>query len=302
MKRGEKRKHLADWLRLGLIGWPVAHSHSPQIHLAAMREFQIRGEYQLYPVPPLPEGAASLHEFISALRQGKLHGLNVTIPHKQVVCEIMDVLTETAQEIGAVNTIVYRDGYLIGENTDAPGFLADLGRVFSWEVANGEKRGSHAMVLGAGGAARAVVYALWIAGWSVTVAARRIEQAESLISNFRRSGSGTLSAIHFTSSELSSFKEDLALVVNATPLGMAPDIDRSPWPDQVPLPACAAVYDLVYNPAETRFLRTAREAGLVAANGLGMLVEQAALAFECWTGLSPSRDLLLSQVLKEEVQ
>jgi shikimate dehydrogenase len=303
MKRSEKREANTGWWRLGLIGWPVAHSRSPQIHMAAMAEFKVRGEYQLYPVPPLPQGSPALSDLMVALRRGELQGLNITIPHKQVVCDFMDVLTESAHEIGAVNTIIYRDGSLIGENTDAPGFLADLERVFSWKVAKGEMHGSHALVLGAGGAARAVVFALWNAGWSVTVAARRVEQAESLISYFDRSRSdGSLSAIHFTPSELSSLKDDLALVVNATPLGMAPDLGRSPWPDQIPLPASAAVYDLVYNPTETRLLHTAREAGLEASNGLGMLVEQAALAFECWTGLSPSRDLLLNQLLKEEVQ
>lgn len=305
MKRREGVWERSERLRLGLIGWPVAHSHSPEIHLAAMREFNIQGEYRLYPVPPLPEGEVALDELISEIRQGGLHGLNVTIPHKQAVGSFLDELSEVARKIGAVNTIVSRQGTLIGDNTDASGFLADLQRVFSWDLTMGgdEKWESnpHALVLGAGGAARAVVYALLSSGWSVTVAARRIEQADFLISSFGEQGDGgSLAAINLTPSELSNINAEVALIVNATPVGMSPIRDRSPWPEEIPLPSSSAVYDLVYNPIETRLMRAAREAGLSAANGLGMLVEQAALAFECWTGLAPSRDLLLRQMLGEE--
>ena len=306
MKRLERNETHSEWLRLGLIGWPVSHSHSPEIHQAAMREFNIRGEYKLYPVPPMPEGEAALDQLISEMREGGLHGLNVTIPHKQAVDNILDELTNEAREIGAVNTIVSRQGSLIGENTDASGFLADLERVFPWELTRDFERKlgnhPHALVLGAGGAARAVVYGLFSSGWSVTVAARRIEQAECLISSFHeREGCGSLDTVHLSAPELSNIKIGVALVVNATPLGMSPDMDSSPWPEKLPLPPAAAVYDLVYNPTETRLMCAAREAGLPTANGMGMLVEQAALAFECWTGLSPSRNMLLEQVVKSEV-
>ena len=306
MKSREKIWDKSERLSLGLIGWPVAHSHSPEIHHAAMREFNIRGDYRLYPVKPLPEGQAVLTDLISKIRQGKLHGVNITIPHKQAIGSFLDGLTDTALKIGAVNTIVPRQGSLIGENTDAGGFLADLKRVFSWEnIMDGDEKwvvNPHALVLGAGGAARAVVYALFSAGWSVTVAARRIEQAEILKSSFHGIESrGSLSALKLAASELSSLISEITLVVNATPVGMSPDRDRSPWPDNLPLSTSAAVYDLVYNPVETHFMRTAREAGQMAANGMGMLVEQAALAFECWTGLAPSRELLLRQMLHQEV-
>jgi len=284
------------------MGWPVAHSHSPEIHQAAMREFNIRGEYILYPVPPMPEGEEALNKLISEMRKGGLHGLNVTIPHKQAVGSFLDEFTDAARKIGAINTIIPRQGSLTGDNTDASGFLADLERVFSWELTRDfeENLGvhPHALVLGAGGAARAVVYALYSSGWSITVAARRIKQAESLISDYPREGNvGSLVATQISPSGLSDLNTEVALVVNATPVGMSPALDNSPWPESLPLPPDAAVYDLVYNPIETRLMRTAREAGLLTANGMGMLVEQAALAFECWTGLSPSRDLLLQQVV-----
>ncbi len=306
MKSREKIWDRSERLSLGLIGWPVAHSHSPEIHLAAMREFNLRGDYRLYPVKPLPEGQADLTDLISKIRQGELHGLNITIPHKQVVGSFLDEVTDTALKIGAVNTIVQHQGSLIGENTDASGFLADLQRVFSWEnIMDGDEKwvgNPHALVLGAGGAARAVVYALNSAGWQVTLAARRIKQAESLISSFHGTASSeSLATINLKASELSDLINKITLIVNATPVGMSPDRDRSPWPEGLPLPPSAVVYDLVYNPAETHLMRTAREAGLMAANGMGMLVEQAALAFECWTGLAPSREFLLRKVLNQEV-
>ncbi len=222
---------------------------------------------------------------LTRLRLGELHGLNVTLPHKQTVIPLLDELTETAQAIGAVNTIFVRHGRLTGDNTDAPGFLADLRRLLS-SIENRTsfmKNSKSALVLGAGGAARAVVYALVNDGWEVTVAARRLEQAQEL-------------ACQYPSQVASCAWPNLpkaALIVNATPLGMAPDTGASPWPAGLPFPPEAIVYDLVYNPQETKLVKDARAAGLPAVTGLGMLVEQAALAFALWTGcLPPFADLM----------
>ncbi len=285
-------------LRLGLIGWPVSHSHSPEIHRLALAEFGLQGEYKLYPVPPLPDGEVALKDLLWDIRRGKLHGLNVTIPHKQAVQNLLDELTVVARKVGAVNTIFLRQGRLTGDNTDVRGFLGDLAEAFSWEftadgtVVRGDR--PHALVLGAGGAARGVVFGLISSGWSVTVAARRIEQAQNLVSSFvgQTSDQASLAAICLAVADLSQLGRPVDLVVNATPLGMVPDTQLSPWPQELPLPAGAVVYDLVYNPLETSLIKFARQNGHPAANGLGMLVEQAALAFECWTGLSPSREVL----------
>ncbi len=270
--------------RLGLIGHPLGHSLSPKIHAAALAACGLSGSYTLFPIPP--DDISGLQALLARLRAGEMHGLNVTIPHKQNVLSLLDELTETAKAIGAVNTVSARNGRLIGDNTDAPGFLADLTRFL--EISKIKHRKS-AIILGAGGSARAVVYALCRAGWRVIIAARRIEQAQQLATSFTQH---TIRATDF--SHLPSFilPDSSFILVNTTPLGMTPAIETCPWPENIPLPAGAAVYDLVYNPRETRLVREARAAGLPAITGLGMLIEQAALAFEIWTGCQPPRAAL----------
>ncbi len=251
------------------------------MHNAALAALGLAGEYRLYPAPPLPDGAAALTALAGDLRAGRLHGLNVTIPHKQAVLPLVDSLSETARRIGAVNTLWARSGALQGENTDAPGFLADLQARFGLPV-------GRALVLGAGGSARAVVYALADAGWRVCVAARRLEQAAGLAASL---GGRDARACALEPGALSA-EQGVDLIVNTTPLGMAPHTGVSPWPDGLPFPKSAAVYDLVYNPRETRLLADARRAGLAASGGLGMLVEQAALSLELWTGCSAPREVM----------
>jgi len=224
-----------------------------------------------------------------------LQGLNVTIPHKQDVMGYLDTSSLAATAIGAVNTLYLRDERLLGENTDAPGFIADLSRIMDQRPRPRlyqEKRSqSQALVLGAGGSARAVVYALLMEGWPVTVAARRLEQADELVAGFQTSANnvksvfnGQITAIELRPSSISRLKSKITLVVNTTPVGMWPHIDASPWPAGLALPDGALIYDLIYNPAETVLLQAARSSGLSASNGLGMLIEQAALALELWTG------------------
>lgn len=270
--------------RLGLTGYSLEHSLSPKIHTAALRACSLEGDYSLYPVPSNDQGG--LKELLTLLRNGKLQGLNVTIPHKQSVIPWLDELTPTAKAIGAVNTIHLRDGKLVGENTDAAGFLSDLKQLMAMERQRHE--GSKALVLGAGGSARAVVYALTSDRWKVVVVSRRIQQAQELAIQFEN-----VEAVEFDSQVFQS--ANFQLVVNATPLGMAPTVEQSPWPENIPLPN-AAIYDLVYNPRETKLIRVARAQGLRATTGLGMLVEQAALAFEIWTSRCPSRDILFESV------
>ena len=270
---------------LGLVGFPLEHSLSPRIHQAALEYAQLKGNYELFPIAP--EDLDGMRDVLERLRGGEISGLNVTIPHKQTVIPMLDELTGEAESIGAVNTISCRNGQLIGANTDAPGFLADLRQVFTrkpWEPA-GRK---HALVLGAGGAARAVVYALLTDGWQVTLTARRIEQARALAENMANLP-GCLTAIALQPGALYPLVNEVTLLVNTTPLGMFPHGDASPWPPELVLPPLAAVYDLVYNPRETQLLRAARAAGLPAAGGLGMLLAQAALAFEIWTDVSVPR-------------
>ncbi len=276
-------------IRLGLTGWPVAHSLSPLLQNAALRASGLDGEYKLYPAHPAqPE---VLSDLVNLIRTGELDGLNITTPHKQTVVEFLDELTDSARAIGAVNTLYAKNGRLIGHNTDAPGFIADLrNKFFKSDEAWNTACSGNVLVLGAGGSALAVVWALALAGWSVTIASRRVEQAADLVSALKQAvRESRLSAILLTAIE----KEDLAnlgLIVNTTSAGMTPDINSSSWPTGLAFPVQAYLYDLVYNPRETLLVQQAQSAGLQAVTGLGMLIEQAALGFEVWTGHSAPRE------------
>jgi len=279
-------------IHLGLIGYPLSHSMSPQLHAAAFQALGMEGEYQLYAVAPGDrQGLAKLTE---RLRKGELQGLNVTIPHKETILPFLDDLTPSARVIGAVNTLCLNEDKLFGHNTDAPGFLADVHRSFPQMA--GEKE---ALVMGAGGAARAVVYALLTDGWRVTLAVRRADvgQAAALIESMCGvAGRHSMRNVLLEPEALQPVLDGIRLLVNATPLGMFPDVDNSPWPEGLPFPSRAAVYDLVYNPRETCLLQAARIAGLCTGSGIGMLVEQAALSFSCWTGKEPPREVMLATV------
>ncbi len=286
----------------GLIGHPIKHSLSPLIHNAALAAHGIAGEYRLFDVPELPNNATRIVALLDSFHAGIINGLNVTIPHKQVILSYLDKLTLTAQNIGAVNTIYQIGSRLVGDNTDAPGFLKPLA-----SYTRGLSDDKTAVIIGAGGAARAVAYALNQQGWKLTIAARRKQQAQQLANNLSKhpliekieSSPGVhpddchqirIVAQKHINRIMEWTKVDL--VVNTTPIGMTPHEDENPWPDDCDLPSGAIIYDLVYNPAETAFIRAAKAAGLDCIGGLDMLIEQAALAFECWTGLDAPRDVM----------
>jgi len=290
-------------IHLGIIGYPLAHSLSPRLHKAALQELKLEGDYGLFPIPPQHEGLQPFQELFRKLRNGELNGLNVTIPYKQSVIPFLDELTPVARAVGAVNTIYYHQHILVGDNTDVPGFSADLEKVLL-SIEN-KKPGllepipSNALVLGAGGAARAVVYALDRSGWQVTIAARRPEQAEELIKSMGliNAFNQKIGVVNLDTFSINGVSSEIQLIVNTTPLGMAPNVDASPWPDGSAFPKRALIYDLVYNPPETALIRSAKAAGLFTTNGLGMLVEQAALAFERWTGQPAPRQVMHKAVV-----
>jgi shikimate dehydrogenase len=285
-------------MRLALLGYPLAHSLSPVMHNAALAHVGLSDwHYEALPVEP-----ARLGEAVAALRAaeyggGDYAGANVTVPHKETVLPFLDGLTPVAQAIGAVNTILKqplsgdspspkgerqsKGEAMIGHNTDAAGWLADL------HALGVTITGRPVLVLGAGGAARAAVAGCASVGASVRVFARRREQSSDL-----RSLIPSLEIFDYTPSALRQASAGCALIVNCTPLGMTPRAEASPWLDDVPFPPDAFVYDMVYNPAETRFTQQAKTAGLRAATGLGLLVEQGALAFELWTGRPAPRALM----------
>lgn len=256
-----------------LFGDPVAHSVSPAMQQAAFRAAGLTASYQAVRIAP-----AELPSAIARLRAGEWQGANVTIPHKQAVISLLDGLTETALTVGAVNTLFWADGQLIGDNTDVGGFLADL------DTLRVDVRGQAAMVLGSGGSARAVTAGLLSRGVLVRLFSRNRPTAEHLAEMLTAHLGGAISVHDLTPLDLGQYADLSALVVNCTPLGMHPNIYTSPWPVVVPIPESLFVYDLVYNPSETALMRHATASKARAASGLGMLVQQGALAFQRWTG------------------
>lgn len=281
-------------IQLGLIGYPLEHTYSKLLHEQALQSLGYRGQYKLWEIPPEKNAAKQLKARISAVRKGEVRGMNVTIPHKKRIVPYLDTLSESAKGIGAVNTIYQNQekGLVVGENTDAPAFWTDLQSLLK----TGEKTGT-ALVLGAGGAARAVCYQLIKKGWLVLVAARNFTQAEELTRDMGTVPEGQASPLSLLEDDLPE-GEPLQLVVNATSAGMHPEVNQSPWPAGWQLPSHAAVYDLVYNPPLTAFNKQAMEAGLKTKNGLGMLVEQAALAFEYWMDCPAPREIMKRAVQK----
>lgn len=279
-------------ISLGLLGYPLHHSLSPIIHCAALDYCSLQGIYTLYPISPKDQQGVS--DLIGQMRDGEIAGLNVTIPYKQSVISHLDEITATAQAVGAVNTIFMQNEKLTGHNTDARGFLVDIHKLLDG-MTGGFGNYKQALILGAGGAARAVAYALVNDGWKVILTARRLEQAQKFIEQFP-SKQSSLSCIEYQPDSFAFMDPEVQLVVNATQVGMLPNNDHSPWPLGVPFLSKAVYYDLVYNPRETKFVQDARTAGLRAATGIGMLVEQAALAFEVWTGIDVPRDILFDSL------
>ena len=263
--------------QVGLIGGAIAHSVSPAMHNAAFQVLGLPWQYSLLPTPPDQVGAR-----LQELVEGGYRGANVTVPHKQAVLPYLDGLSETARAMGAVNTLLFAEGRIWGDNTDAEGLMRALGE------ARFDPAGAHALILGAGGAARAAAFALGSAGCPVTIHNRTPERAQALALDMTRQGFSIRVAPELETLDLAA----LDLLVNTTSVGMWPHVDASPWPESLPLPSHWTVMDLVYNPAETRLLARARAAGAICVGGLGMLVHQGALAFELWTGHKAPIDVM----------
>ena len=268
---------------LGIMGWPVEHTLSPTMHNAAFAALGLNWVYLALPVPP-GQVEAALRGMVAL----GFRGANVTVPHKQAVMPYLDRITEAAQAIGAVNTIVVgEDGRLSGDNTDGMGFLADL------RERGFQPRGRRALVLGAGGGARAVVYALATAGAQVTILNRTLSRAELLVEHLAPAvPPGSLSCRSLDRNALAEEAARADLLVHTTPVGMWPHEETSLWPDTLPFPPHLLACDLIYRPPETKLLRQARLAGAETINGVGMLVHQGVLAFKLWTGRTPPLEVM----------
>jgi shikimate dehydrogenase len=258
--------------KAGVMGWPVAHSLSPALHGFWLKRHGIDGSYESLAVPP-----DNLARALRALASKGFAGCNLTIPHKESALPLMELLDPAARRIGAVNTVVVgTDGALSGYNTDGYGFIENLrAEIPGWKASAGP-----ATVLGAGGAARAILDALIQAGApEINLANRHRTRAEELAKNF----GARIKVVEWAARERALAKS--RLVVNATSLGMAgnPPLEL----DLAPLPDDAAVCDIVYAPLETPLLKAAKSRGLRIAGGLGMLLHQARPAFKLWFGVLP---------------
>ena len=265
---------------VGIIGWPVEHSLSPVIHNAAFEAMNMRWVYV-----PLPVEPGRLEEALAGLAPLGFVGANVTMPHKSEAARIADTLSEDSSRLGAVNTLVVEGGRLHGHDTDAPGFDR-----FLRLDAGFDPRGRSALIFGAGGAARACSLALARAGLArLTVALRDIVHAGRLKDSLE--GFDTeLAVVEFDGAAGETFD----LVVNATPLGARGE--ELPAPELGP---GTLVVDLLYRPALTPIQAAARAAGGTAFGGLGLLLNQAALSFELWTGQQPPLDVMSAAALAE---
>lgn len=259
----------------GVIGSPIAHSRSPKLHGHWLRKYGIRGHYI-----PMDVAHEDLEQVIRTLPKMGFVGVNVTVPHKEAVMSIADKITDRATLIGATNTLIFRkDGMIHADNTDGYGFIENLrSGAPGWRPKSGP-----AAVLGAGGAARAIIASLSDAGVSEIILTNRTRvRAERLKDDFGQ----RVRVVDWV--QAGNILEEAALVVNTTSLGMTghPEL-------RVPLDGLqkgTVVTDLVYNPLKTRLLAAAEEAGCVTVDGLGMLLHQAVPAFERWFGLRPDVD------------
>ena len=259
----------------GVIGSPIAHTKSPQLHGYWLRKYGLRGFYV-----PMDVASENLERVVRTLPDMGFVGVNITIPHKERIMEVADLITDRATLIGAVNTLIFRkDGKIHGDNTDGYGFIENLRQnVPDWDPAKGP-----AMVLGAGGAARAVIASLLDVGVTDIIISNRTRiRAEKLQEDFGK----RLRVVEWV--QAGNYVEEAATLINTTSLGMTgkPEL-------RVPLDGLrpgTVVNDLVYAPLQTRLLRTATEMGCVPVDGLGMLLHQAVPGFERWFGYRPEVD------------
>lgn len=258
-------------LLLGVIGDPISHSKSPVMHQAALAALGLPGSYVPMHVKPEQVGEA-----IAGIKTLGFRGINVTIPHKLEVIPYLEHLDETALRIGAVNTIVNDDGVLTGYNTDGIGYVRSLK-----EEAVPDLKGKRIMVLGAGGAARGIVYALSLESPDrITIANRTADKAQAMADEWK-----DLADIRGISmQQLASELGDIDILINTTSVGMHPNMSHSPV-DVDLIPEQAVVSDLIYNPLQTKLLEGSEAKGCKVHGGLGMFVNQGAYALEYWTGL-----------------
>jgi len=268
---------------LGVIGHPIEHSLSPAVHRAALRELGLDYRYDKFDVKP-----EELENFVNDARENFL-GFNVTIPHKVGIIDFLDNLSKEAELIGAVNTVKFDDNSATGFNTDGIGALRAL------EEAGEQVNGREVLLLGAGGAARAIAFQLAMEGAEVSICNRTREKAEELAGDVEGKLNKEVKILDFPLKEKS---DEFDILINTTSVGMSPDTDKSPLPGELLRPALT-VMEIVYNPLETKLLREARSIGCKTIDGAGMLVHQGAESLRIWLGVDAPVETMRRALLEE---
>jgi shikimate dehydrogenase len=275
---------MAEFTKAFVLGHPIAHSRSPLIHNHWIKTLGLSGSYEAIEVEP-----GTLAQFLNRVRSGEFAGGNITVPLKEEAFAAVDQLTETAKSIGAVNTVYLENGQLWGDNTDAYGFSANLdAKAEKWRDCK------TALIIGAGGAARAIIKSLLDAGFAqILILNRTLSRAEDLANLF---GASVLAA---QLADFTTYAPQAELIINTSSIGMAGKDDLH-FDFNVALPS-ALVTDIVYVPLETAFLKSARLASLKTADGLGMLLHQAVPGFERWFGVRPKVTPELRAMIKADL-
>ncbi|MFX1296158.1 MAG: shikimate dehydrogenase [Promethearchaeota archaeon] len=271
---------------LGIIGHPIEHSMSPIMHNAALRDLGLDYIYLVFDVPPI-----RLKEAVKGFKALNVEGLSVTLPHKETIIKLIDEIDSAAQTIGAINTIKNEDGIFIGKNTDGEGgkkAILDAGHDII------EK---NILILGAGGAAKAICYTLAKDANKIVISNRTENRAKRLAMELKNKVDIHIEATNNSESTLRREIKTTDILINATPVGMYPLISKSPINKEI-LHNQLLVFDLIYNPLETQLIRDAKLIGCKTLGGLDMLVNQGALAFEWWTNKKPNSTLMKEKILE----
>ena len=279
--------------KLGVLGFPISHSKSPKLHNFWLKKYNIDAVYEPYPVEP-----ENLEKFLREMPEKGFLGVNLTIPHKEAALKFVDEINRTANIIGAVNTIIVKDGKLVAYNTDAIGFVKNLEQGQLKQGFELLEEGK-VLVIGAGGAARAVCAGLWSSGkFEIILANRTKAKAQAMKVSFEENSSDNINITVIDWAELESVMSEVSLLVNTTSLGMTgqPELNIS----LENLPKDALVTDIVYNPLITPLLAQAAKRGNPNIDGLGMLLYQAQAAFHLWFGIYPDVDQELREFILQQ--
>jgi len=269
-----------------IIGHPIGHSMSPVMHNAALKDLGLNFVYVAYDIKP-----NQLNGAIKGLKALGIMGFNVTIPYKERIIKYLDKLDPLAKRIGAINTVKNENGFLIGRNTDALGAQKGL------LDAGCKIQGKKVVILGAGGAAKAISYILAEDANKMIIANRTEKRAIELVKNLKQNFKANAEGKSYSEKILREELRDAEILINTTPIGMYPNINQSPIPKELLHPELF-VFDVIYNPLETQLLRYAKDIGCNTLSGLEMLISQGILAFEWWTNKKPNTNLMKRKVIE----